>query len=260
MGFRVRFGIMDEAGYTVSLKGGLRMTMLIVAALVFIGIHLLISGTRLRDAIVAVIGARPYLALFALASIAAIVWLCISYNRAQAGDADPVLYDLGRGVHDLAIPVVLIAFLIAVPGLLAPSPTSVRGQMTGAMPDTARGVIAITRHPFLMGVAIWSAFHLAANGDEASVIFFGSFFVLAAVGPASIDAKRRRKMGAQWESFAAHTSIVPFAAAISGRAHLNWREILDWRMAVALLLFLILLFAHPHLFGVSPFPGGGTPV
>jgi uncharacterized membrane protein len=235
------------------------MDILIAAAAVFLAIHFLVSGTRLRDAIVGAIGERAYLGLFSLASLGAIVWLVIAYNAAQASGSDAVLYDLGIGVRHLAIPVVFIAFLFAVPGLLTPNPTSVRQESVATKSDAVKGIVAVTRHPFLWGVAIWSAMHLALNGDTASVILFGTFFVLSLLGPLSIDAKRKRKMGASWETFAAHTSNVPFAAVLSGRTTLKWSELLDWRMAAAVLLFAIVLFGHAHVIGVSPFPSGWQP-
>jgi len=231
--------------------------MLIAAACVFLGIHLLISGTRLRDAITSVIGENPYLGLFSLASLGAIIWLVISYNGAQAGD-DPMLYVPWIGARHLAIPVVLIAFLLAVPGLLLPNPTSLKQEGAAAKEGTVRGILRITRHPFLWGVAIWSAFHLSANGDEASVIFFGTFFLISFLGTFSIDAKRR-KMGDAWSAFARQTSNVPFAAIAAGRNRLNVGELLDWRLLVAVLVFLAILFSHARLFGVSPFPGGWVP-
>jgi len=234
------------------------VTMLIAAACVFLGIHLLISGTRLRDAITSVIGENPYLGLFSLASLGAIIWLVISYNGAQAGD-DPMLYVPWIGARHLAIPVVLIAFLLAVPGLLLPNPTSLKQESAAAKEGTVKGVLRITRHPFLWGVAIWSAFHLCANGDEASVIFFGTFFLVSLLGTFSIDAKRRRKMGDVWTGFASHTSNVPFAAIAAGRNRLNVGELLDWRLLIAVLVFLAILFSHARLFGVSPFPGGWVP-
>jgi uncharacterized membrane protein len=120
-------------------------------------------------------------------------------------------------------------------------------------------VLRITRHPFLWGVAIWSGFHLAANGDEASVIFFGTLFVLALAGTFSIDAKRKRKLGAGWDAFASRTSNIPFAAVISGRNELHLGESIGWRFWAAALLFLGILFAHARIFGVSPFPGGWVP-
>jgi uncharacterized membrane protein len=235
------------------------MTVLIAAAAVFLAIHLLIAGTRVRDGITRTIGEGPYLGLFSLASLGVIVWLAIAYKAAQRGE-DPLLYDLGPGVKHLGIPVVALAFLLGVQGLFMPNPTSLRQEGSAAKPDTIRGVLRITRHPFLWGVAIWSAFHLSANGDEASVIFFGTFFVLSILGTFSIDAKRRRKMGEAWAAFAAKTSNIPFAAAITGRNSLKLGESFGWRFWVAALLFVTVLFAHAHIFGVSPFPGGVVPI
>jgi uncharacterized membrane protein len=233
------------------------MTMLLAASAVFLGIHLLIAGTRARDAIVGTIGENAYLGLFSLASILAITWLVISYNTAQASGADPTLYNLGPAVRHLGIPVVLIAFLIGVTGLFVPNPTSLKQEGAAAKPNAVQSVLAITRHPFLWGVAIWAAFHTLANGDEASTIFFGTFLLLSLFGTVSIDAKRRRKMGAAWDAFAAKTSNIPFGAILSGRASLA--RVVDWRMGLALAIFVVALFAHARVIGVSPFPSGWVP-
>ncbi len=235
------------------------MTSLIAAALVFLALHLVIAGTRVRDAIVAAIGERAYLGLFSLASVGAIVWLAMSYRAALASASNMQLFDLGDGVDNLAIPILLVAFLLGVPGLLMPNPTSVGQSSAAAKDETVRGVLRITRHPFLWGVTIWSAFHFCATGDYASVILFGTFFVLALLGTASIDAKRERKLGAQWSAFVQRTSNLPFAAIASGRNSFQAREYFDWRFFVALALFLVVLFAHARVIGVSPFPGGWTP-
>jgi uncharacterized membrane protein len=231
------------------------MTTLYAAAAVFLGIHLLISGTRIRDGITGAIGEFPYLGLFSVASVGAITWLVMSYNAAQRG-ADPVLYALGPGIVHLGIPVIALAFFLGVQGLLAPNPTSILQEGAASKEATIHGVVRITRHPFLWGVAIWSAFHLAANGDQASVVLFGSFLILSIFGTFSIDAKRRRKMGEAWTSFAEKTSNIPFAAILSGRTKLKLSEDFGWRFLVALILFLAILFSHARLIGVSPFPGG----
>ena len=234
------------------------MTMLIAAAAVFLAIHLLIAGTRLRDTLTGAIGEGAYLGLFSLTSIGVIVWLVISYNTAQTAADNRQLFYLGKAVHDLAIPVVLLAFLIGVPGLMMRSPTAV-GQAAAANEENVRGILRVTRHPFLWGVAIWSAYHLAANGDLASVLLFGTFFVLALFGTFSIDAKRKRKLGEQWNTFARRTSNIPFAAIVSGRTSFQPREYFDWRFFVALLIFIVALFAHARVIGASPFPGGWIP-
>lgn len=235
------------------------MVILVTAAAVFLVLHLLIAGTGARDAIVGAIGERAYLGLFSLASIAAIVWLVLAYNAVQAGTDNPALYDLGPGVHHMGIVAIGIAFLLGVQGLFMANPTAVQGQAAAAKETTVKGVLRITRHPFLWSVVIWSAFHLAANGDEASVVFFGAFFLLALFGTFSIDAKRKRKMGATWDAFAGKTSNIPFAAVLAGRNTLNISESFGWRFWVAAILFLAFLFAHAHIFGVSPFPDGYVP-
>ncbi len=236
------------------------MRMLMAAAAVFLAIHLLISGTRLRDAIAAAVGENIYLGLFSLASTGVIVWLAIGYNAAQASSENIILYDLGAAIRHLAIPVVAVAFLLGVPGLLTPNPTSLKQESSAAKPETVRGVLRITRHPFLWSVVVWAAFHLLANGDEASMVLFGTFFLLALLGTFSIDAKRRRKLGQAWQGFADKTSNIPFGAILEGRNKFNAREYFDWRFLVAAALFLTALFVHARVFGVSPFPNGWVPV
>lgn len=236
------------------------MTMLITAALTFLAIHLLIAGTRIRDAITASVGEGTYLGLFSLASLGAIVWLAMAYAAVHTSVDNRVLFNLGPGVHDLAIPVILIAFLIGVPGLMTPNPTSVGQLATVSKDETVRGVLRVTRHPFLWSVAIWSTFHLSANGDLASVILFGTFLVLSVLGTFSIDAKRRRKMGDMWNGFASRTSNVPFGAIVSGRNSFKFDEYFDWRLLAAIAVFVTVLFTHARVFGVSPFPGGWVPL
>jgi len=229
------------------------MSMLIAACAVFIAIHLFVSGTRLRDRLTGVIGEGAYLAAFSLASLAVIVWMVMAFNAASASPENQVLFVPWIGIRHLAIPVVALAFLLAVPGLLMPNPTSLKQEGAAAKESTVRGVLRITRHPFLWGVALWAAFHVAANGDEAATVFFGTFLVLGVFGPFSIDAKRRRKMGPQWDIFAAKTSNIPFAKGF------KLGELFDWRLAAAVAAFLGVLFSHARLFGVSPFPNGWVP-
>lgn len=231
------------------------MSMLIAAAALFLALHLLVSGTHLRDGLVSIIGENAYLGVFSLASLGLIIWMVMAYNGALAGGNNPLLYDLGPSVRDLGVPVLAVAFLLAVPGLLRPSPTTVRQEAAAAKPDAVSGVLRITRHPFLWGVAIWAAFHLAANGDQASVIFFGTFLILALLGTGSIDAKRRRTQGEVWTGFAVKTSNVPFAAILSGRTSFSAREYFDWRFSAALMVFAALLLAPPHCSAYPRFPG-----
>ena len=230
------------------------MTLLAVAAVAFILLHLLVSGTRLRDALTGAIGEGPYQGLFSLASVACLAWLIIAFSPARTAADNQTFWTVTPLTRDVQLGLTLIAFLLAVPGLLTPNPTSIRQESVLDKPEAIRGMLRITRHPFLWGVAIWAAGHLMVHGDVAAMILFGSLLMLALFGTASIDAKRRRALGARWDAFAAKTSNLPFAAILSRRQKLKIGEIGWWRLALAVALWVGMLFAHPYAFGVQAAP------
>jgi uncharacterized membrane protein len=230
------------------------MTGLIAAACLFLGIHLAVSGTKLRDVLTGAMGEKPYLGLFVASSLGALVWLCIAYNRACAGTDNPVLFEPGQMLRNGAIPVLALAFALAVPGVLMGNPTSAGQENAGI-----GGVLRITRHPFLWGTTLWSGFHLVGSGTLASTVFFATFFVLGTVGTLTIDAKVRRKRPAHWQAISAQTSNIPFAAIAAGRNKFVPAEYFDWRFSVATVLFAVLLYFHNDLFSMSPFPNNWLP-
>lgn len=227
------------------------MTNLIAAAAFFVLIHLLVSGTRLRDAITGRIGQGPYMGLFSLASILGLVWLIMAFGQARTQAWNVSYWPITLITRHLQIGLQLIAMLLIVPGLTTPNPTSVRQEGALDRPDVVKGMVRITRHPFLWGVAIWGAGHLLVNGERASIVLFGAMTILALLGTSSIDAKRKRALGAKWDAFAAQTSNIPFAAILSGRQTLKLGEIGWWRIALGAVVWAALLVGHPYLFGVS---------
>jgi uncharacterized membrane protein len=230
-------------------KGELSMLSLILAAIFFAGIHLGIAGTTVRDRAVAALGLIGYRAVFSIASLLGIVWLVMSYKYAPYA----ATWGAPQWWKPIAIILMLPAFFLAVSGLRTPNPTAV--GMEGLAGRSPEGVVRVTRHPLLIGIGLWALVHLIANGDVASLIFFGAFAVTALAGTVSIDAKRRRTLGPAWQSFAAQTSIVPFAAVAAGRTRFNPAEIAAWRWAATIIAYALFLGGHSHLFGVSPFPG-----
>jgi uncharacterized membrane protein len=226
------------------------MTSLIAAAAFFVLLHLLVSGTALRGVLVGAIKEGPYMGLFSLASLGGIVWLSMAYGQAKG--AGPVFWDLGAGARHGGLLIMLLALLLLVPGLLTPNPTSVKQEGALDRPDSVKGMLRVTRHPFLWGVAVWAVGHLLANGDLPSVILFGALLALALLGGPSIDAKRRKTLGAKYDAFVAQTSNVPFAAILAGKQKLSLGEIGWWRLLLAVVVWAALLWAHPMLFGVAP--------
>lgn len=230
------------------------MANLIAAAAFFVLLHLLVSGTRVRDTVTGRIGEGPYMGLFSLASVGGLVWLIFAFAQARSSAGNLAYWDIATGTRHAQIALQLLAMMLIVPGLTTPNPTSVRQEGVLDRPDAVKGMLRITRHPFLWGVAIWAAGHLLVNGERASIILFASILLLALFGTASIDAKRKRALGAKWDAFAAQTSSVPFAAILSGRQKLTIGEIGWWRLVLAVVVWAGLAWGHGMLFGVPALP------
>lgn len=226
------------------------MASLFAACAFFVGIHVFISGSPLRGVIVRRVGAPAYLALFSLLSLGGMVWLVLAYGRAEG----VWLWSAPQALRWAAPPVALVAFAFAVIGLTTPSPTATGGESRLDVDEPAQGILRVTRHPFLWGVALWAALHVALNGNSAALVLFGSLLLLALIGPLLIDAKRKRVHGPKWERFAAVTANVPFAAILAGRNVLRLGEIGVWRFVAALLLWAATLVLHPWLFSVPALP------
>ena len=222
------------------------MLNLIIASAYFLLIHFGVSGTRLRDGLVTRLGAGQYRGVFALASVVGLVWMSYAYRHAPMVQ----LWGLVLGFRPTAYVLVFIAFLFVIIGITTPSPTRVGMESrVGQGPEAARGMVRITRHPFLWGIALWALVHLIVNGDLASLIFFGSLLVLAVGGTRAIDAKRRRNFGDQWIKFADVTSNIPFAAIAAGRNRLGLAlaEIGVWRPLAAILAYVVAFYLHGRL-------------
>ena len=222
------------------------MNDIVVAALFFIGTHIGIAATPLRGELIERVGERIYRLLFSLVSVVGLVWLIIAYRYAPAV---PLAYG-GLWLRGLPLLLMPIAFLLLVTALSQPNPTAVGQNPDPDAPEPARGMLRVTRHPLMWGIALWAIGHLLANLDLASVVFFGAFAVLALGGALSLDQRRSREMAPGWGVFVQRTSFLPFAAIAEGRQRFVWSEIGWARLGVALLLYVLLIVLHPWLFGV----------
>jgi uncharacterized membrane protein len=224
------------------------MAELIAAAAFLLASHFGISSTGLRPWLVGRLGERAYLGLYSLIALAALVWLIAAYARAPYVE----LWPTARWLAWLPLLVMPLALVLAVSGLSAPNPTAVGAPDTLAQAEPVRGIFRITRHPFMWAVGLWAIAHLVASGDLAGLVLFATLGGLALVGTGLIDRKHAARGGADWQRFAAASSNLPFAAIRAGRQHLVLSEIGWWRIALALVLYLVLLALHPWLFGASP--------
>jgi len=218
---------------------------LIIATLVFLGIHVLPS-TPLRTLAVQALGERGYLGLFALVSLAGLAWMSTAYGRAP-------FEGLWPGLRLVPIAVLPLAFVLLACGLLSSNPALLGQAGVLRREDAARGIIRVTRHPVMWAIMLWAAAHILAIGSLQAVIFFGGLLLLAAAGTTLQDARKAKLLGEDWQRFAALTSNVPFQAIAQRRNRIAWREIGWWRPAAGLAAFAALLWQHAWLFGVRPY-------
>jgi uncharacterized membrane protein len=225
------------------------MIPLTLAALFFAGIHPLVSGSPVRTRLVAAIGEQRYRGVFSLLSLIGLVGLILAYRAAPYVP----LWSPPRGLRHAGALLMLAAFYFVVVGVMSKSPTAVGRETLLRDPEPARGLVRVTRHPFLVGVTLWAITHLLVRGDAAAMILFGTFLFLGITGPMRIDRRQRALFGEDWQRFAGVTSVVPFAAILGGRNRLALGEIGLLRSAIAWAVYAVFLFvAHQYLFGVSP--------
>ena len=224
------------------------MAMLGVAAAFLLITHFGLSSARTRTALVARLGEKRFLGLYSLVALVAFVWLGTAYADAPYRE----IYAAAPGLRWIPLLVMPIALWFIIGGVITPNPTSVgQEEHIAAAP---RGLVRITRHPFLWGVALLSLSHMVANPDFAAWLLFGSLTALSLGGTIAIDAKKARKDPNAWSSFSRRTSNLPLAAILAGRQQFAGREALMPSLPIALGLYGLLLFAHPWLFGASPMP------
>ena len=218
----------------------------------FVLLHVGVSATGLRAALVRTIGEWPYRALFSLASFALLAWLVVAFGEMRADPFDPLNEPLWTPPDWLRWPAYLLIGLgltLTFTGLFTPGPTTVGMEKRGlAASEPARGVLRITRHPFLWGLALWAGGHLLANGERFALMLFGALGLMVIFGARSIDRKGQARDPESWARFAAVTSNAPFAAIAQGRNTLQLSEI-GWRAFAALAIVALLAWAHPILFG-----------
>lgn len=218
------------------------MTALLVATTVFLLTHF-VSSTPLRGKLVAAMGEWPYRGLYSAVALATLVWMAWAYGHAPR----EVLWS---GLRHLPVAVMPFAFVLIVCGY-SRNPTMVGADKLLDSPDPARGMIRITRHPIMWGIMLWAGAHVLARGDLKSLVFFGAFLLLGAVGTLAMDA--RKQSHPEWARFAAVTSHVPFLAILQGRNRIAWGEIGWLRPAIGLAAFAAFFVAHPWIFGARPY-------
>ena len=219
---------------------------LVIAGIAFCGSHVLLSSTGLRGSLRDQLGERGFLAVYSLTALVTFAWFLMAYARA------PTILLWPRQMWMALVPIVVmpLATVLLVAGYTTPNPTAVGMERAARADDPAPGLLRVTRHPVMWAIGLWAVSHMIANGDLRSLLFFGAVAALSLGGTLLIDRKKRLALGSNWSRLAEVTSNVPFAALVTGRTRLRWRDVSLLRVIAGLLLYAVLYNAHALIAGV----------
>ncbi len=166
------------------------MTILAIAGLIFLAIHL-VPATRLRAQAMAAIGEGPYTGLFVVASLASFFFWAWAFEQAPVGERAWYYPDWWPWLKAM---IMLLAFILLVGGLTSPNPTAVRQGEFRERPDVGHGIFAITRHPLMWAFGIWGPPISSASRTGAASGFSASSPSWRSAAPGCSSGARQGNM------------------------------------------------------------------
>jgi uncharacterized membrane protein len=169
------------------------MKILVAGLIIFLGVHLLPTFSRLRNRLVEKFGENRYKLFYSLVAAVGLIVIIIGMSyRDFVYLWNPPAW--GRYVTIvLMLPAVL--FLVAS--------------------DAPSNIKRFFRHPMLIGIALWACAHLFANGDLVSLLLFGSFGSFALFDMWSANRRGATK-GSKEQPVSNDLAVVAIAVVVYG--------------------------------------------
>jgi uncharacterized membrane protein len=218
------------------------MTMLLLAAIAFVGTHFLLSHP-LRAPLVRVLGEPAFLVLYSVIAAATLIWMIVAYRSAPL---TALMWEVGNVLWAIITLLMLIASVLLA-GSLVGNPAFPKPGAPATAPGVARGVYAVTRHPMLWSFSIWGLAHILVYPTAKTFIIAGAILLLSLVGAALQDQKKRRLQPDVWPQWERQTSFIPFAAITAGKARLGGFGAIA--IIGGLVFWLVATWAHIPLSG-----------
>lgn len=222
--------------------------VLVVALLsfVFLASHIGLETSRIRSTLVARFGESAFVTLFSLAATVLFAMLFLYYAAHR--------FDGMRGLALGRLPAVRWTLIVSI----AAGITLMGGGLVGYpdSPYNARGhnfrepygLERVTRHGFFVGNFLLTAPHALLATHLTGTVLFSSLAVLSVAGARHQDERLLRRGGEAYAQYLAATSILPFAAIISGRQRLVWKELPLKGFLIGLGLAVMLRAVHDQIF------------
>ncbi len=203
--------------------------LLAVGLAMFFVVHLISGIYELHRPVTAIMGQAGYRTTHALFALGGLVLIGMGYSDAPFVP----LYEPPSWGASITLLVMPLAIVLLIGG--------------GLSKDLKR----VTRHPMLWGVTLFSALHLLSNGDQASMMIFGPFFVYGLLGMWLTDRKKRLSDPEAWERDSRPTSVFPFVAIRQGRAGPPAGDKGLKAVLIGLAIYILLAHGHQWLSGVA---------
>jgi len=146
------------------------MIVLTLGVVLFFGVHML-PAFSLKTGIVNALGEARYKIAFSFISIAGLGLIIYGFILSEFV---PLFTPMSWG-RSLAIGLMPVAVVLLCAA------------------DAPNNIKRFVRHPMLIGITLWAATHLAANGDLASTILFASFLGFSILDIVMVETSGRFK-------------------------------------------------------------------
>jgi uncharacterized membrane protein len=217
-----------------------------LAFALFAAAHAGLAWPPVRQRLVARLGPWRFTALFT-----GVAWLtfgaAVSTYASHAGEgpAGPAL-----GAHTVAR-VLLVGTIAAGWMLMTGAFAGYLGSPytpAGVSVSEPRGLARVTRHPFLVGAALFGGAHALLATRLVGAVAMGCFGAFALLGALLQDRKLLALRGEPFARYLAKSSMVPFAAIVAGRQRLVPGELPYGTLVAGLAIAWGLRAVHGHVF------------
>ena len=231
------------------------METLLITIAVFIAFHMVPAIGPIRRGLISVVGQVPYIVGYSMLSLGLLGWVGVAYAEADYVE----LWQQATWMRWVPLVLMYPACALLVGSLAHANPLSVEFRAGGLRGDPFNpekpGIVSVTRHPLMWSFVLWAVAHMVPNGDVASLLMFGLFALLGLAGPKILDAKAKRKLGAEkWAELSGPTSNVPFIAILKGSIPADWGNVFCQPAIGGMILYAVLMGGHIFVIGASPLP------
>jgi len=149
------------------------METMILGLVIFFAIHLLPSVPTLRNALFSKLGEKPYKGIYGLISFVGLYFVVTGKGEDEFIDMwEPATW---------SYVVTNVSMIVALYCIISMHMQS--------------SLKRFTAHPMLWGITFWSCGHLFTNGDQASIVLFGSFLAYALFAMFSANRRGAKPVG-----------------------------------------------------------------